>query len=172
MDKLRIVVRYIDWLCEGAAKGIMWLILVYVAVTFVDVILRYFFQAPTIWARELVALLFGPLWLLTGAYLLSTNQHVRMDLLFHRFSKRKQAIVDLITFTLFFMYLSIMAFYSWEDWWSCFTFGERTRSVWAPQEWPFVLAMPVGISLLLLAGISKYIRDLYVAITGRDWDGN
>jgi TRAP-type mannitol/chloroaromatic compound transport system permease small subunit len=172
MNILRFVVRFIDRLSEGIAKCAMWLILLFVIVTIIDVVLRYFFQAPTIWAREFVALLFGPLWLLTGAYLLSIDEHVRMDLLFHHFSIRKKAIVDLITFTLFFLYFAIIGYYAWQDWWSTLTMGEHSRSVWRPVLWPFKLGIPVGISLLFLAGIAKYIRDLYVAVTGRSWNGH
>ena len=172
MGMLKGIIRWIDWLSEGIAKCAMWLIVVFVAVTVFDVVLRYFFQAPTIWAREFVSLLFGPLWLLTGAYLLSKDEHVRMDLLFHRFSKRTQAIVDLVTFTLFFLYFFVIGYYSWQDWWSVFTMNEHSRSVWGPALWPFKLGIPLGISMLLLAGIAKYLRDLHIAITGREWNGN
>lgn len=171
MNKFKTAVRFLDGLSIGTAKCAMWLILFFVFVIILDVVLRYFFQTPTIWAREFVSLLFGPLWLLTGAYLLTTDEHVRMDLLFQRFSPRKKAIIDLITFTLFFLYFGVMVFYAWKDWWECYTMIEHSRSVWRPVLWPFKLGIPLGISLLLLAGVAKYIRDLYVAITGRDWNG-
>lgn len=170
MDKLKTTVQCMDRISAGVAKCAMWLILLFTFVTIVDVVLRYFFQSPTIWARELVALLFGPFWLLTGAYLLSTDEHVRMDLLFHNFSRRKKAVFDLFTFTLFFFYIGSMGFYAWKDWWSCYTMAEHSRSVWGPVLWPFKLGIPVGICLLLIAALAKYIRDLYVAITGRDWN--
>lgn len=172
MDKLRIAVQFMDGLSKGVTKCVMWLILFFMVVIIFDVVLRYFFQSPTIWARELVALLFGPLWMLTGAYLLTTDEHVRMDLLFQHFSNRKKALVDLITFTLFFLYFGTMVFYAWKDWWSCCKMAEHSRSVWGPVLWPFKLGIPIGISLLLMAGMAKFIRDLYVTITGRDWNGN
>ncbi len=172
MDILRKAVWFMESLVSSVAGCVKYLILVFVVITLVDVVLRYFFNAPTLWARELVALLFGPMWILTGAYLLVTDEQVRMDLVFHRFSARKKAVFDLITFTLFFFYFGTMAYYGWQDWWSCFINEELSRSVWRPVLWPFKLAIPVGISLLLLAGMAKYIRDLYVAFTGRDWNGN
>ena len=172
MDKLRKFVWFTDNLGIGVAKCVRWLILIFVGVTLFDVGLRYFFQAPTLWARELVSLLFGPMWMLTGAYLLITDEQVRMDLVFHNFSARKKAIFDLITFTLFFFYFGTIVFYAWQDWYMGFINNEHSRSVWRPVLWPFKLAIPIGVSLLLLAGTGKYIRDLYVAITGRDWNGN
>jgi len=172
MDKLRKVVWFMDSLGLGAAKCFKWLILGFVLITLFDVGLRYFFQSPTLWARELVSLLFGPMWMMTGAYLLITDEQVRMDLVFHKFSIRKKAIFDLVTFTLFFFYFGTMAFYGWQDWYSCFINAEQSRSVWRPVLWPFKLAIPLGVTLLLIAGVAKYIRDLYTAITGRDWNGN
>ena len=172
MEKIRAAVRFMDGLCRVVAESVKWLILFFVMITIIDVALRYFFQAPTLWARELVARLFGPLWMLTGAYLLTRDEQVRMDLVFMRLTNRQKAILDLITFTLFFLYFGIMVFYAWNDWWDTYTMAQRSRSVWGPVLWPFKLAIPIGISLLLLAGISKYIRDLYVAITGRDWNGD
>lgn len=170
MDNHTIGVQLIDRLTKGVAKCAMWLILFFVAIIILDVVLRYFFQSPTIWARELVSLLFGPLWMLTGAYLLSTDEHVRMDLLFQHFSTRKKAIVDLFTFALFFLYFGTMVFYAWKDWWSCVVMAEHSRSVWGPVLWPFKLGIPVSISLLLLAGLGKYIRDLYT-VFGRNSNG-
>jgi TRAP-type mannitol/chloroaromatic compound transport system permease small subunit len=172
MGKLRKAVQFMDSLSAVAAKCAKWFIPIFVAVTIFDVALRYFFQSPTLWARELVALLFGPMWMLSGAYLLTTDYQVRMDLVYYRFSARKKAIVDLMTFTLFFFYFGIIVFYGWQDWWSGFINNEHSRSVWRPVLWPFKLAIPVGVSLLLIAGFAKYIRDLYVAITGRDWNGH
>lgn len=172
MDILKKIVWFTDSLGIAVAKYVKWLVLVFVVITIFDVCLRYFFQSPTLWARELVALLFGPMWILTGAYLLITDEQVRMDLVFHRFSNRKKAIFDLVTFTLFFFYFGTIVFYGWQDWYTSFIYNEHTRSVWRPVLWPFKLAIPVGVSLLLVAGVGKYIRDLYVAITGRDWNGN
>jgi len=76
MDKLRKAVWFMDSLGSGAAKCVKWFILCFVVITLFDVGLRYFFQSPTLWARELVALLFGPMWMLTGAYLLITDEQV------------------------------------------------------------------------------------------------
>ena len=100
-----------DGLCRVVAESVKWLILFFVIITIIDVALRYFFQAPTLWARELVARLFGPLWILTGAYLLTRDEQVRMDLVFMRLTNRQKAILDLITFTLFFLYFGFQSVY-------------------------------------------------------------
>jgi len=164
---LRFTVQRIDGFIEIITKSVCWLILVLMSITFYDVVMRYFFNAPTIWAYELVGLLFAPLWLLTGAYLLSHNEHVRMDIFYRHLSPRKKAIMDLVTYTLFLFYSISILVYGWE--WFClsFTRQDHSQTIWRPILWPFKVFIPIGVGLLLFAGLAKYIRDLYIAITGR-----
>jgi TRAP-type mannitol/chloroaromatic compound transport system permease small subunit len=170
MKQLRLILRAIDASGDMVPKYACWLILVIMALTFYDVVVRYFFNAPTIWIYEFVGLLFGPLWLLVGAYLLTHDEHVRMDILWRRFTPRQQAIVDLITYTLFFFYVILVLVYGWDYFLTSFIRGGQSRTIWHPYLWPFKLFIPIGVGLMLLTGIAKYIRDLYMAITGRRLD--
>lgn len=167
MKWLRFVVQRIDAFSEIIAKTVRWLILITMSITVYDVVLRYLFESPTIWAYELSGLLLGPFWLLCGGYVLSKDAHVRMDVFYRRLPPRGQAIMDLATHTLFFFYCSLILIYGWNYFWLSLIRNEHSRSVWGPPVWPFAAVLPVGAGLLLLAGIAKYIRDLYTAITGR-----
>jgi TRAP-type mannitol/chloroaromatic compound transport system permease small subunit len=168
MKWLRSIVQGIDVLNEIITKINIWLIAVITSIIFYHVVLRYFFNAPTIWASDLSGLLFGLLWLLTGGYVLSKDGHVRMDLFYRRLTPRKQAIIDVVTYTLFFFYCGLILIHGWEFWWLSFIRETRLgASIWKPLLWPFYLAIPIGMVLILLAGMAKYIRDLYTAITGR-----
>jgi len=167
MKWLRFAVQGIDALSESIAKTIRWLILFTMSITVYDIVLRFFFGAPTIWAYELGGLLLGPIWLLAGSYVLSRDGHVRMDVFYRRLPPRGQAIMDLATHTLFFFYCGLILIYGWDFFWLSFIRNEHSRSVWGPPLWPFTAALPVGAGLILLVGIAKYIRDLYIAITGR-----
>lgn len=167
MRRLRAIAQGIDALSEITAKSIRWLILFMMTITGYDVVLRYFFNAPTIWAYKLTGLLLGPLWLLSGAYVLLTDGHVRMDVFYRRLTPRKRAIVDLVMYTLFFFYCIFILIYGCDYFWTSFIRQDVSRGLWKPILWPFKVWVPVGVSLILLAGIAKYIRDLYMAITGR-----
>jgi TRAP-type mannitol/chloroaromatic compound transport system permease small subunit len=144
--------------------------LIWISVTIFDVIMRYFLRAPTIWAYELTGLLFGPFWLLGGAYVLKEKAHVSFDLFYRRLSFRGQAIMDLVTYTLFFYYCTLILTFGWDHFMLAFTKNQHTSSLWGPPLAPFWLAIPVGAGLILLAGVAKYLRDLYMAITGRPLD--
>lgn len=167
MKWLRLAVRRIDSCSEITGRLVRWLLLVMMLITVYDVVLRYFFNAPTIWAYELCGFLLGPLWLLAGGYVLLHNGHVSLDILYRRLSPRRQAAIDLVTYTLFFFYCGLILIYSWDYcWFSCIR-REHSLTVWGPPIWPLKLCIPIGAMLILLQGIAKYIRDLYMGITGR-----
>lgn len=167
MKWLRLIVQRIDGFSEIIAKSIRWIILFLMCITMYDVVMRYFFNAPTIWAYQLAGLLFAPLWLLAGAWLLSQDEHVRMDVIYLRFTSRGRAIIDLVTYTFFFFYCILILTYGWDWFWLSFIRQEHLRTIWKPLLWPFKAAIPIGAGLILLAGIAKYIRDFHMAITGR-----
>ena len=167
MKWLRFAVQRIDAISEVTGKSIRWLMLVIMSITVYDVVMRYFFNAPTIWAYELSGLLLCPFWLLGGAYVLLHDGHVRLDIWYRRLAPRKQAITDLVTYTLFFFYCGLLLIYGWDHFWTSFIKDERSITMFGPPMWPFKLMIPMGAALILLQGIAKYIRDLHTAITGR-----
>lgn len=167
MKWLQLFVKGIDTFSLKIAKTVRWLILIIMSITVFDVVMRYFFNDPTIWAYDLSGLLLGPFWLLGGAYLLLQDGHVRMDVLYRRLTPRKQAILDLVMYTFFFYYCIFIVIYGWDYFWLSFARQEVSRGLWHTILWPFKVWIPVGVGLILFAGIAKYIRDLYIAITGR-----
>ena len=167
MKWLRPSVRGIDSFTDTVGKVIRWLVLVIMSITVYDVIMRYFFNAPTIWAYELSGLLLGPFWLLAGGYVILHDGHVRLDVLFRRFSPRAQSIIDLVTHPLLFFYCIVVMIKGWDYFWFSFMRHEHTVTVWGPPIWPFKLIILIGVGLFLLQGVAKYIRDLYIGITGR-----
>ena len=167
MKWLESFVRFVDASNERICRVVSWGIIFIMCITVFNVLMRYAFDAPTTWAYTLGGLLLGPLWLLAGGYTLAQGGHVRMDVLYRRLSPRKQAILDLVTFLLFFFYCFLIFRFGIDYFWLSFTRQDHNQGVWKPVLWPFKLTLPVGMGLILLAGIAKYIRDIYVAVTGR-----
>lgn len=167
MRWLIFVVRSTDTFCAAIAKAAKWIIVFLMVITVYDVVMRYVLTATTVWAYELGGLLLAPLWLLAGGYLLSQDGHVSMDVLYRRLAPRKRAIIDLVTYTLFFFYISLLLTEGWDNFWVSFLRSEHSRTMWGPPIWPFKAAIPAGAGIILLAGIAKYIRNLHIAITGR-----
>jgi len=143
--------------------------LIYVIVH--EVVSRYIFNRPPAWAFELSLFLGNSFCIIGGAYCLLHAQHVRIDVLWGRFSKRGKAILDLVTFVLFFLFVVALLWFGWQRAWFALQWPwEVSMTPWAPILWPFRISVPIGALLLLLQGIAKFIRDFGIATTGRGGD--
>ena len=106
--------------------------------------------------------------ILGAAYSLRAGAHVNMDVLYNRWPRRVRSIVDLVTSLCFFLFIVAML------WMAVPTAAESTTTfrftlrTLLPPNWPNALLAPIGIFLLLLQGLAKFIRDLTFAITGRE----
>ena len=111
------ILRIIDSISEWSGKIISFGLIPIILIIVYDVVLRYVFRNPTIWAGEVSTYLFGICWITAGAYAHYHDAHVKMDVLYSRLSQRKRAIIDLITSVLFFFFIGIIVWqgarYGW-----------------------------------------------------------
>lgn len=131
-----------------------------------EIIARYLFSAPTIWAPELAQLLFGAYVMLSGGYLLAHKGHVNVDLIHNRFSPRGRAAVNLLTSFLFFAFLSVLLLEGWTMARESVAMMETSSSAWNPPIWPLKLTIPLGAALILLQGLADMLVDLDVLFNG------
>jgi TRAP-type mannitol/chloroaromatic compound transport system permease small subunit len=128
-----------------------------------EVIMRYGFDAPTIWGFEATTLIYGMHYMFGLAYTDVLDGHVRVDILTMRAPRRIQAAINVLTHLVLFM--PVMICLSW----ACYKFAavsvlqlEHESSSWAPPLYPFKVIMAVAIFFVLLQGISNLIRELSV----------
>lgn len=79
---------------SGVAKVVMWAGLAIVLIQVAVVIMRYVFGINHIWLGELIVWLFGIMFLLTAAYALLVDEHVRVDIFYRDASPRRKALVN------------------------------------------------------------------------------
>lgn len=167
---MRRLVNLIDSISEWTGKGISWIVVILTATLGYEVLMRYFFNAPTQWAYDISYMLGGTFFLVGAAYTFWMKAHVRIDIFYNRFSPRTQALIDVIFMLIFFFPVWIGLFYklipfvylSWK-------IGERSmESYWRPILYPFKTVMPIGVFLLLLQGISEFIRSLFMLIKEKE----
>jgi len=168
MGKVKRLLELIDNLNEWVGRIIAPLSLVMIAVIVCEVLLRYIFNNPTIWAHETAAMLFGAYFILGGGYALRHRAHVNMDVIYDRLSLRGKGILDVVTSPLFFIFCGLLLWEGGQMFWNALQIGERTSSYWKPLTYPVKLMIPLGASLILLQGSAKLIRDLHIAITGKE----
>lgn len=155
---------WIDTLSDRIGHLVAFLIPLLAGVEVYEVVARYVFNAPTIWACELSSMLFGVFVLLGGAHALRRNGHVNMDIIYSRLTLRGKAWLDILTFPLFLAFIGVLIWKGWESAWRSILLLERDSTQWAPPLYPFKLMLPFGCLLLLLQGLAKLIRDIATLI--------
>jgi TRAP-type mannitol/chloroaromatic compound transport system permease small subunit len=125
-----------------------------------EVVARYFFNAPTVWAYDMTFMLYGTFFMIGSAWTLQKGGHIRTDVYYGKWSHRTQAKVDLACYlVLFFPAMAVFGWLGVEYFWKSFQQNERiVTSPWLPIVWPFKFMMPATAVLLLLQGIAECIR--------------
>ncbi|MBA7642702.1 hypothetical protein ES703_50407 [subsurface metagenome] len=169
---MRTIVRVIEWISEWTGRVICWACLALVLVLSFEVIMRYVFDAPTIWSYEIATMLGCTIIILGLAYTHRHHGHVRVDVFWRLLSPRGQAIADVICALLLFFPLVIAIIYI-SIWWVGFSIsiGEiMTKTYWYPPAWPLRIIFFLGFLLFLLQGVSQLVRDLHLAIRNKSYD--
>lgn len=158
--------RGIDKLNERAGGGFAYLLPCLVLVVVWQVVSRYIFRSPSEWTFEMTNFLCGGLSMLGAAYCILHKDHVRIDVLWGRFSERGKAIADLVTFVFFLLFAVVLLWKGVDVTRAALqTPWETTITPWSPVIWPVKILIPIAAFLLLLQGVVKFIRDFRIAIT-------
>jgi len=147
---------------------VAFLMLPMIAIMVWEVIMRYFFNAPSLWAYEISLFMYGAYIALAGGYTLLVKGHVNVDIIWGRLPLRWRSIVDVVTAALFFLYVGVLFKESLEATVEAWQVMEVTMTHWGPPYYPLRTSLPVACLLLLLQGLAKFIRDLNTAITGKE----
>ena len=150
----------IEWINVKAGEYVAWWSLIAVFVYYYEVVARFIFNSPTNWVHESMFLMFGMQYMLSGAYAYREDQHVRVDVIYAKFSPRGKAIADIVTSVFFFIFIGTMLVTGYRFAADAVNVGEHSFTEWGIQYWPIKLTIPIGAGLLLLQGISKLIKDI------------
>lgn len=141
----------------------VWLMAIVVPVMLYEVVMRYLFDAPTVWGMELAVLLFGPYFLLGGPYLLHLRGHVALDLARQRLSPAWQRRLDLINFPIIVFFCAVLLYFSAPSAFSAWSYRETSFSAWNPPIWPAKAMVPLALALMLLQALVEFTRVLFHA---------
>lgn len=153
----------IDRLSAWVGKAVSWLILLAVLVSAGNAISRKAFAIASNSWLELQWYLFGAAFLLAAAYTLQQNEHIRIDILYNAFSRRKQHWIDLLGHVFFlmpFVILMILYFIPYVS--LSYRSGEVSTNAGGLIIWPGKLMLLLGFTLLGLQGISEIIKKIAV----------
>ena len=151
--------RAVDWLNAQVGKVVIWFIFGATLVSAGNALVRKIFGVSSNALLEVQWYLFAWSFLMAAGYTLLHREHVRIDVLNSRFSRRTQVWIDVLGFALFLTPICLVVLYL------CtpvlldkFHTGEMSVNTGGLVRWPVWAALPVAFALLLLQGLSELIK--------------
>ena len=155
--------RAIDRFTARSGALFAWLLVPLLVAVAWEVIARYAFSAPTIWAYETIYALYAAMFMLGAAYALREGAHIRTDFFWEKWPLRRRAAIETVAYIAFFfpgMLLFLVA--GAEAAWSAYALGERSADTsWFPPLWPLKAIVPLSTLLLLVQGVSELAKSLH-----------
>jgi TRAP-type mannitol/chloroaromatic compound transport system permease small subunit len=153
--------RLIDRVSDRIGHTVYWLVLATVLISAANAAVRKVFNYSSNAFLEIQWYLFSAIFLLLAGYTLLRNEHVRIDVLAGRFSKRVQTWIDILG-TVFFLFpmACLLAWYGWPIFVDTYVHHEISTNAGGLIIWPARLLVPIGFVLLILQGVSELIKRI------------
>ena len=151
--------KAVDWLNAQVGRWVIWLILASTVISGVNAVVRKAFNTSSNAYLEVQWYLFAAAFMLAAGYTLLHGEHVKIDVIASRLSKRKQIWIDVIGFAFFLTPMCIVIlYYAVPFFLQGYRSGEMSSNAGGLIRWPVYLMMPLGFALLLLQGLSEFIK--------------
>ncbi|MBU2468367.1 MAG: TRAP transporter small permease subunit [Proteobacteria bacterium] len=149
------------------ARVVCGLTIIMTATICYEVVCRYFLNAPTDWSNELNQYLLCGMSMLGGGYCLLQDQHVRVDVMYMRFSARRRAIVELCTWWLLILFCLVMAVWGGELALDSLIKDKRSMSILEMPLFPSMAMVPLGAFLVLMQGVARILSNILILKAGK-----
>ncbi|MGI8524827.1 MAG: TRAP transporter small permease subunit [Pseudolabrys sp.] len=155
-------IRVVSFLSRGAGVIAALLLGVGVLVICDMIIVRYFFDTPTIWQIDVVTYSIVTATFIGSAYVLMTRGHVNVEILPLYLPPRARYWLALFTILLSLSFCVVLWVLCTQYWYEAWTEGWQSNTVWRARLWIPYLSMPIGLGLLVL----QYVAELICLLTG------
>ena len=159
---MRVLLKFsnaVDWLNRQIGKYAIWLILASTVISGVNALVRKIFNFSSNAFLEVQWYLFAAAFLLAAGYTLLNNEHVKIDVIYSKFSRTKQIWIDIIGFAFFLTPVCLaVLWYSMPFFLKGYHSGEMSNNAGGLIRWPVYALIPLGFSLLMLQGWSELIK--------------
>jgi TRAP-type mannitol/chloroaromatic compound transport system permease small subunit len=166
------ILTFIDSLSSWTGRTFAWCIVILTVSTCYEVFVRYALNAPTVWAFDMSVQMYGALFMMSGAYALSQNAHVRGDVIYRLMPNRVQGSIDLFLYIIFLL-PGCLALIYYGYWFASDSWFYKEVSWSSPsriQIYFFKSLIPIAGGLLLLQGFAESMRCVHCLRTG-EWPG-
>jgi len=167
LDVLLLLSSVIDAFSERIGKILMWLVLLSSLISAGNAVVRKVLNTSSNAWLEIQWYMFAAMFLLAAGYTLKYDEHVRVDLFYHRYPKRLQAWLDLLGGIFFLMPMAvIIGWLSLPMVINSYSIHEMSGDAGGLLRWPVKIIIPIGFALLVIQGLSEIIKRIGY-LTGR-----
>ncbi len=161
MAALLTLSRWIDRLSEFIGRWLSWLVLAAVLISAGNATVRKVLDTSSNAFLEIQWYLFAAVFLLAAGYTLLRQEHVKIDVVLHQFSRRTQVWVEVFGLVFFLLPFAIyMTDLVWPLVVRAYESGEMSQNAGGLIRWPVYALVPVGFVLLALQGFSELIKRI------------
>ncbi len=161
MNALLALARAIDAVNERVGRWVTWFVLAAVVISAGNAIIRKVFDMSSNAFLEIQWYLFAAIFLLCSGWTLLRNEHIRIDVIAGRYSKRVQTWIDVFGTVFFLIPTSLLILYESFPWaLQAIESGEISPNAGGLILWPAKILVPIGFTLLLLQGVSELIKRI------------
>ena len=167
---MRVFISFADHLSTSIGKAFAWCIVILMGGTVYEVVMAYVFNAPTLWNFDFSMQMYGAILMMSGAYCLATESHVRGDVIYRLFKPKTQGWIDLILYFIFFFPgVLALTFYGYDYAALAWKIKETSWSSPAQIQIYMVKALiPAAGVTLIIQGISEVFRSI-ICIQSGHW---
>ncbi|WP_405405589.1 TRAP transporter small permease subunit [Paracoccus sp. Ld10] len=163
MSGLLALSRGIDRVNTLVGRSVAWLILLAVVISAVNAIIRKAFSMSSNAWLEAQWYLFGAAFMLASAWTLLENEHIRIDVIYGRWSRKVQHWIDLLGTVLFLMpFTTVMLWLTWPKLIESIEDGEISMNAGGLPLWPARAVLVVGFGMLFAQGLSEIVKKIAV----------
>jgi TRAP-type mannitol/chloroaromatic compound transport system permease small subunit len=156
---LNAITKGIDFLIDRQGQLTSFLIVPLLFIVLYEVLMRYAFNAPTVWGFEATAFVYGMHYMLGLSFMENAQGHVKVDIITARLPEKTQAAVYLIGYLVIFMPVFVLMT------WGAIKFAhtavitnELNSTSWAPRIWPYKIIMALSFFFLVVQGLSTVLK--------------
>ncbi|MEA3243505.1 MAG: TRAP transporter small permease [Pseudomonadota bacterium] len=157
---IKAYMRYVYLINRTVGRLTMYLIFVMMGILLFSTISRTVFDVPHVWVIEMAQFTMAAYYLLGGGYTMQLGAHVRMDVLYDKWTPKRRAFTDSITAFCLIFYLVVLLYGGLSSTEYALEYGQKNYSAWAPPMAPIKIIMTIGIFLMLLQAIAIFFKDL------------
>ena len=162
MRKAKLFAHWIDTVNTWVGQNTSYLLLPLMLFAIIEVIMRYVFNRPTLWAWDVNVQLMAAFVAMTLGYSLLCGRFVIVDVVIGHLSPRTRAIIDLNTSVIIFFTTAVLTWLAATRAWDSLLIRETYVSTWEPPLYPLRIIIAVGLALLFFQVVSRFIHTLSV----------